>query len=571
MKPTFDPKILAQHVAVLGKTGSGKTSTAKLAIEQVVADGARVCVLDPIKSDWWGIVSSADGKRPGLPFRILGGPHGHVPLHSNAGVAIAELVASTKLPHSVIDMAEFEPGGVQRFFCAFADTLLKRTRGVLYLVLEEAHEFAPKERAGFEKENLAVHYAKKLATAGRSKGIRLIAGTQRVQALHNAVLGSCDTLIAHRLTAPADQEPVKKWLKANVEKDVFDRVSSELASLKTGTGWICSGEARVFERVEFPRIHTFDNSATPTDDDDVKTVNAGDVDLAELRELIGAVVAEAEANDPKTLKARIRELEKQIAKRPEPTLDNAVLRGTEVRELRARITSLERVNEQLKGYADALFTGAAHTQAVAEELADKARELRSIKWPKQPKLEQLPEPSSAPVQSPAAMRPAPRAAVPPAPRSSNLGAAPRRILIALAQNPEGITHRKAGILADVSPGGSTWRAAMALFRRDGLIVETSSDSFRISDAGLRELGEYEPLPTGDALREYWRGKMNDKRRAVFDAILAGAGAPVPAARIAAAAGVELGGSTWRAHLAYLRGLELVSGSAEISASEVLFG
>jgi hypothetical protein len=77
--------ILDQHVAVLGKTGSGKTSTDKLAIEQVVAAGARVCVLDPIKSDWWGLTSSADGRKPGLPFQILGGPHGHVPLHSSAG------------------------------------------------------------------------------------------------------------------------------------------------------------------------------------------------------------------------------------------------------------------------------------------------------------------------------------------------------------------------------------------------------------------------------------------------------------------------------------------------------
>jgi len=41
---------LLQHLGVLGKTGSGKTSTAKLAIEQVVASGARVCILDPTRS-----------------------------------------------------------------------------------------------------------------------------------------------------------------------------------------------------------------------------------------------------------------------------------------------------------------------------------------------------------------------------------------------------------------------------------------------------------------------------------------------------------------------------------------
>ena len=59
----FPTEVLRHHTAVLGKTGAGKTSTEKLIVEQVVADGARVCVLDTIKSDWWGITSSASGKR----------------------------------------------------------------------------------------------------------------------------------------------------------------------------------------------------------------------------------------------------------------------------------------------------------------------------------------------------------------------------------------------------------------------------------------------------------------------------------------------------------------------------
>jgi uncharacterized protein len=138
--------VLLAHTAILGKTGSGKTSTAKRAIEQL--DGFRVCVLDPIKSDWWGITSSADGRRPGLPFKILGGPHGHVPLHSSAGKVIGTLVGSGQLPLSIIDMADFEAGGLQRFFIDFAQALWKSARGVVYLVIEEAHEFAPKERAG---------------------------------------------------------------------------------------------------------------------------------------------------------------------------------------------------------------------------------------------------------------------------------------------------------------------------------------------------------------------------------------------------------------------------------------
>lgn len=223
--------VLKQHVAILGKTGSGKTSTEKLAVEQVVEAGARVCVLDTVKSDWWGITSSANGKRAGLPFKILGGPRGHVPLHANAGKVIGQLVASGKLPLSIIDMADFEAGGVQRFFVDFAQALFRHMHGVVYLVIEEAHEVAPKERAGFGAENLSIHWAKKLATGGRSKGIRLIAATQRVQSLHNAVLGSCETIIAHRLTTPADQEPVLKWMKANSDKEIQAKVAESLSSL----------------------------------------------------------------------------------------------------------------------------------------------------------------------------------------------------------------------------------------------------------------------------------------------------------------------------------------------------
>lgn len=311
MSLTIPKAALEQHTAIIGKTGSGKTSTAKGIIEGLVETGARVCILDPIKSDWWGLTSSASGLAAGLPFHILGGPRGHVPLHAGAGAAIAELVANGDLPLSIIDMADFAPGGQSQFFVDFAPALLRRMRGVVYLVLEEAHIFAPKERSGIGVENMSIHWAKMLATAGRSKGIRLIPITQRVQALHNAVLGSCDTLIAHRLTAPADQDPVLKWLKANVDKALATEIGASLSSLKTGTGWLCSGEAKVFQKVAFPPISTFDNSATPTDSMELQEVKTVEVDREKLRTIIGTAVQIAESNDPKKLKARIAELERR--------------------------------------------------------------------------------------------------------------------------------------------------------------------------------------------------------------------------------------------------------------------
>ena len=109
----------SHHIAVLGKTGAGKTTTVKGLIEQVVAAGDRVCILDPIKSDYWGLTLDRNGKRQGLPFRILGGPYGHVPLHPPAGGAIGKLVGEGALRHCIIDMADFDVGEQAAFFVRF--------------------------------------------------------------------------------------------------------------------------------------------------------------------------------------------------------------------------------------------------------------------------------------------------------------------------------------------------------------------------------------------------------------------------------------------------------------------
>ena len=75
---TIPLEIMATHVAIVGKTGSGKTYTAKGLVERLLEANRRVIVLDPTGA-WWGLRSKADGA-PGFPIPVLGGEHGDVPL-----------------------------------------------------------------------------------------------------------------------------------------------------------------------------------------------------------------------------------------------------------------------------------------------------------------------------------------------------------------------------------------------------------------------------------------------------------------------------------------------------------
>ena len=520
---------LTQHTAVLGKTGSGKTTTAKGIVEHLAEQGARVCILDPIKSDWWGLTSSADGKRAGLPFHILGGPRGHVPLHASSGKAIAEIVANGTLPLSIIDMADFNMGGQSKFFIDFAPTLLRRIRGVVHLVMEEAHLFAPKERSGVGDENMAIHWAKMLATAGRSKGVRLILVTQRTQALHNAMLGSCETMIAHRLTAPADQKPLIDWLKANTAKDVVEKVSGSLASLKTGTAWVCSGEAKFFELVHFPRITTYDNSATPTGDMRADDVRTAPVDVERLRAIVGDAAKEAEANDPKALRAENARLKAELAKagssKPVEKINTPPNESAALKE-RERAFSAGVKQGREDAYPEAWLAGerigftrgvvAAHTEMNAA-LGNVAAVAYVPGTP--PKR----IPAGPAVGIPTAPAPAARVqSAPRAPRrtggdgSVSLPPGERAVLIAAAQF-DGVEREQLTILTGYKR--SSRDAYIQRLREKGYI-EVSGSTIRLTAEGETALpAEYEPLPTGTDLQAYWLARLPEGERKVLQVLI----------------------------------------------------
>ena len=111
-------EITTQTVCVIGKRGVGKTTYVLRQAEQMIGAGLPVAVVDPV-GVCWGLRSSADGKRPGLPVVIFGGDHADVPLEVGAGVVVADFLIEARQP-AVIDLSLFRKGEQVRFITDFA-------------------------------------------------------------------------------------------------------------------------------------------------------------------------------------------------------------------------------------------------------------------------------------------------------------------------------------------------------------------------------------------------------------------------------------------------------------------
>ncbi len=111
----------------------------------------------------------------------------------------------------------------------------------LLLVLEEAHIFLP------EGGNSAAHRTiSRIAKEGRKYGIGLCVVTQRPVEIESTVLSQCGTMIALRLTNPADRAKVEAAMP-----DDLGALASMLPALRTGEGIVLGEAMPIPSRIQF--------------------------------------------------------------------------------------------------------------------------------------------------------------------------------------------------------------------------------------------------------------------------------------------------------------------------------
>lgn len=573
MKPVIPDEVLRQHLIALGKTGSGKSSTLRVLVERLFELGKFPCIIDP-KGDWWGLKSSADGRKAGYPLVIFGGEHADVPLNAHAGAHVAELVATGNRA-CVIDLGGWTVSDRTRFFVDFAQSLFRNMRGARWLVIDEVHNFAPQGKVMDPDAGKMLHWANRLASEGRGKGLNILAASQRPQKVHKDFVTSCETLVAMRVIHPLDRRAIADWIDGCPDAEKGKEVLSTLASMQRGEAWIWSPEIGFGPvRVRVPKFKTYD-SFKPQEEHVARLPGWADVDLDEVRAKLEAVVKDAQANDPRALRAEVSRLKAELARK------SHVAAPTPAKEVL--------VAEYARGLADGAEDARAQTSAAAQKAADaissiaadlarRSTELATIHFGLLEPVQGRQQGARAPRATLSAPVPRPRETIQ-RPADGHVsrettgeirGGGLRRMMTALAQRPQGLSTRQIAVRAGMSSNSGTFARYLSTMRSSGW-VDGPPSGLRTTPAGLEALGQYDPLPTGRALLDHWLGELGDSGAARMLRVVAEAyPQAISNSEIAERAEMSDNSGTFARYLSTLRSLQLVEGRGSVRASEEFF-
>lgn len=554
--------------AILAQRRKGKTYTASVLAEEMVSARQPFVALDPTGA-WWGLRASADGKDAGLPVVVLGGQHGDVPLERTGGRLVADLVVEEP-GYYVIDFSLFESGEAERQFAVDFAERLYRAKGQpgrdfpLHLFVDEADRFIPQQiRKGSNETSARLLGAfEAIVRRGGLRGIGTTLVSQRAAVVNKNVLEMIDILFVLRTVGPNDRDAIDGYIKAHGTSTERAAMLDSLASLDIGEAWVWEpgADPPLFERVRIRRRRTYNSSATPEPGKKrVEPKRLASVDLAALRNRMAATLEKAKADDPRELRKRIAELERQAKAQGPPA---APPKRVEVPVIRPE--QLDRL-QRLEARSSAL---AGQLAVLAGQAQEAAQALRAALAQARPTAQAAPRP---PAQAPSAQpeRPSRR------PEYSGLDIGPtglpageRAVLQASAQYAGALERDQASVVTGYKR--STRDAYIARLRERGYLLVDAAGRLQATREGIAALGTgFEPLPTGDALQRYWLDRLPEGEGQILGLALAAYPKSVDRAAIEESTGYRR--STRDAYISRLQSRQLLlKRSGPIAASPSLF-
>jgi hypothetical protein len=551
---TLPADAVTQTFAILAKRGAGKTYTASVLAEELLKAKQQVLIVDPTGA-WWGLRASADGRSEGFPILVAGGDHADIPLDEHAGETMAQAAADRF--SAVLDLSGFRKGQSMRFMTGFLEALYRLNRLPCHVIVDEADTFAPQRLFGDEARVCGA--MEDLVKKGRIRGLGCTLITQRPAVLNKNVLTQCESLFALRMTHPKDIDAIREWVGVHSTPDEAAAVIESLPSLPIGEAWFWSpGWMQTIKRVKIRARDTFDSSATPKAGERRRSPKQlAEIDLNSLGEQIKAAAEQAKQNDPRELRRQLADAQaelKKLSAAPQAKVERVEVPALKTAEL-ARAEKL----------IDRLFKALGEFSAAREQLAAVherfAAAVAKVKAPAPI--------SPARVVPQIPIKPPTERAAPPAGGEDKIGGGLSRMLIALAQRPQGLSARQLGVRAGLSSGSGTFGTYLARARVAGWIAG-DRERLQITEMGLSALGPYDPLPAGAALLAYWLRELGGGEARMLQALADVYPRAISKTELGEAAGLSAGSGTFGTYLSRLRTLELAEGRNEIRASEELF-
>jgi len=379
---------------------------------------------------------------------------------------------------------------------AFLEAIYRHASGdPMHTVFDEADLWAPqnpsKTGAGPQLQSLM----EQIVRRGRVKGFIPWLITQRPAVISKDVLSQADGLVAFKLTSSQDRAALGAWIEGQADREQGKEILGNLPTLQRGTGVVWIPARGILKTVDFPPKETFDSSRTPKRGEKKAHRDLKPLDLEGLKDRLSSVEAEAKANDPKALKSRVAELERQLAKAEKAKKPDPVPAAPALAQPAEDVLSAART----KGFVDGWEArGKADVEAMKrlplpEGLlkANESGDPYEINWGKK---SFTPRPARQPSEAPICNGSVPQGCSKP--------------LAALAGvYPAGMTEAQWATSAGYKRTGGTWGTYKSRLRGAGLI-EAREGKFFATEAGASAVGDVEmpPKPGPDLVR-WWAAKL----------------------------------------------------------------
>lgn len=577
----IDPVSLgSQGNAVLGIRASGKSYLGTLLGERLMDAGIPIIAFDPIGV--WRYLKVPGPKGVGYPVVVAGGEHGDLPLTPDGAPEIvrAAMQAGVSLVLDLYSM-KLSKADWRRIVERCVRVLLyeNKAHGLRHVFIEEAAEFAPQ----IVGRDYGTVYAEieKLARMGGNALLGYTLISQRAEQVNKAVLELCDNLFLFRQKGRRSLESLSKWLDIGSAKG-SNAIIASLPTLPQGVCWAWPAGHDTPVQIDVPTKRSFHPDRSKMHGDLVEEiVNRSAVDVSSFVETMKSglekITAEAQANDPKRLKARIADLEREKAKAP----------PTEQIIVNASAEQIEKARREgfAQGRSEGYDQGNAQGQAIgyshaAEQMTAIAIELNAIAETRREQTAgftkriaeinkstetiisgNIPTPAPAPRQSVVKVAPAPvqrEAKVSTVPPSGEpIGAEKKPLAILARVYPGGYTEAQWAIMAGFKRSGGTWGTYKSRLRAAGRIEERAN-LWYATEKGCADVGAGgEPMPEpGSALVAWWSERIGAERK-ILEFLAAAYPWDISHQGIADALDMTANGGTFGTYLSRLRSNGLI--------------